>query len=113
MSSTGHLPAEALEEALALAGVGCWQWHMENRSLRVSANFHQLLGCPPGELPTTPEEWLQRVHADERPQLAALFDKLSTNKGPWPAQFHAATEARQRPVALVRRSPAERWRTRQ
>ena len=80
MSSTGHLPAEALEEALALAGVGCWQWHMENRSLRVSANFHQLLGCPPGELPTTPEEWLQRVHADERPQLAALFDKLSTNK---------------------------------
>ena len=79
MSFASQLPAEALAEALALAGVGCWQWHSAGRRLRVSANFHQLLGTLPDELPATPEAWLERVHADERRQLAALFEKLAAN----------------------------------
>ena len=79
MSFASQLPAEALAEALALAGVGCWQWHAADRRLRVSANFHQLLGAQPDELPATPEAWLERVHADERRQLAALFEKLAAN----------------------------------
>jgi signal transduction histidine kinase/CheY-like chemotaxis protein len=79
MSFASQLPAEALAEALALAGVGCWQWHSAGRRLRVSANFHQLLGTLPDELPATPEAWLERVHADERRQLATLFEKLATN----------------------------------
>jgi signal transduction histidine kinase/DNA-binding response OmpR family regulator/HPt (histidine-containing phosphotransfer) domain-containing protein len=77
MSFASQLPAEALAEALALAG--CWQWHSAGRRLRVSANFHQLLGTLPDELPATPEAWLERVHADERRQLATLFEKLATN----------------------------------
>jgi signal transduction histidine kinase/CheY-like chemotaxis protein len=79
MSFASQLPAEALEEALALAGVGCWLWQGEDRSLRVSANFHQLLGTTPDQLPATPEAWLERVHTDERAQLAALFDQLAAN----------------------------------
>jgi len=79
MSSASQFPAEALEEALALAGVGCWLWHGEERSLRVSANFHQLLGTTPEQLPATPEAWLECVHNDERAQLAALFEKLAAN----------------------------------
>ncbi len=79
MSFASQLPAEALEEALALAGVGCWLWHAEGRHLRVSANFHQLLGTDPDQLPASPEAWLERVHDDERAQLAELFEKLATN----------------------------------
>jgi PAS domain S-box-containing protein len=77
MPPASQLPATALEEALALAGVGCWLWHAEEHRLQVSANFHQLLGITPEQLPATPAAWLERVHADERTQLADLFDKLA------------------------------------
>ncbi|TXH02928.1 MAG: PAS domain S-box protein, partial [Rhodocyclaceae bacterium] len=77
MPPASQLPATALEEALALAGVGCWLWHAEDHRLQVSANFHQLLGITPEQLPATPAAWLERVHADERTQLADLFDKLA------------------------------------
>jgi len=86
MSFTSQLPAEALEEALALAGVGCWLWH-EDRRLQVSANFHQLLGTTPDQLPATPAAWLERVHPDERAQLAALFDQLAANTARGQAAF--------------------------
>lgn len=76
MTPSAPLTADALAEALALAGVGCWQWHAADRQLQVSANFHQLLGSRPETLPATREAWLARTHADERPQLAKLFDKL-------------------------------------
>jgi len=62
-----------------IAGVGCWSWHTEIRHLKVSGNFHNLLGCSPDALPTTQEGWLELAHADERSQLASFFTKLATN----------------------------------
>lgn len=73
------LASETLEEALAIAGVGCWVWDSGTRSFRLSANFHGLLGCPADGLPTSPEEWLARTHPDEQHLLAALFEKLTAN----------------------------------
>ena len=75
------LTAAALEEALAIAGVGCWVWDSATRSFRLSANFHGLLGCPADALPVSPEEWLARTHPDEQHLLASLFDKLTANSG--------------------------------
>jgi PAS domain S-box-containing protein len=80
MASAG-LTAEALEEALAVAGVGCWVWDNNTRSFKLSANFHGLLGCPADALPASPEAWLARTHPDEKHLLAALFDKLTANAG--------------------------------
>ena len=79
MSHSSQIPAEALEEALMIAGVGCWSWRTETRQLQVSRNFHSLLGCAPEVLPETPEAWLALAHIDERPQLAKLFERLATN----------------------------------
>ena len=79
MLHSSQIPAEALEEALMIAGVGCWSWHPETRELRVSGNFHSLLGCTPEALPQSPAAWLELAHADERPKLARLFELLATN----------------------------------
>ena len=62
-----------------IAGVGCWTWHSETRQLRISRNFHSLLGYAPDTLPETPEAWLALAHADERPQLTALLARLNAN----------------------------------
>ena len=77
MSAQGQLSAATLEQALALAGVGCWSW--QDGALRVSANFAGLLGCTPEELPVTPDDWLARTHADERASLAALLAGLASH----------------------------------
>jgi PAS domain S-box-containing protein len=80
MANAG-LTADALEEALAIAGVGCWVWDSKTRSFRLSANFHGLLGCAANALPASPEEWLARTHPDEQYLLASLFEKLTANTG--------------------------------
>jgi signal transduction histidine kinase/DNA-binding response OmpR family regulator/HPt (histidine-containing phosphotransfer) domain-containing protein len=87
MSPLGPLAAEALEEALAIAGVGCWQWHTAGRQLWISANFHQLLGGTPETLPATPEAWLELAHPGERQQLADLFESLGNNTARGQASF--------------------------
>ena len=77
MSPPGRVPAAALEEALAIAGVGSWLWYASTGRAAVSGNFHGLLGYPADSLPQTPQEWLALAHADERPQLAKLLDCLA------------------------------------
>lgn len=74
MSPPGRVPAAALEEALAIAGVGSWLWYGNTGRAAVSGNFHDLLGYPADGLPQTPQEWLALAHADERGQFAELLD---------------------------------------
>lgn len=78
--STTKLDSATLEEALAIAGVGCWVWDGKQQMLQHSANFHALLGTPANDLPETPEGWLSRTHPDEQKQLRAIFDKLVANQ---------------------------------
>lgn len=77
----GNITTKALEEALAIAGVGCWAWDTTSRTFRLSENFHQLLGCSVDGLPGTPEAWLASTHPDERHLLGDLFEKLTANEG--------------------------------
>ena len=76
MSHHGPLPATALEEALAIAGMGCWHWpHGSVRPL-LSASFSALLGYPHEALPQTPGQWLNLAHPDERRPFADLLEQL-------------------------------------
>lgn len=77
MSPPGHVPAAALEEALAIAGVGSWLWYGNRGCAAVSGNFHSLLGYPADNLPQSPQEWLALAHADERGQFAELLACLA------------------------------------
>ncbi len=77
MSPPGRVPAAALEEALAIAGVGSWLWYGNTGRAVVSGNFHDLLGYPADGLPQTPQEWLALAHADKRGQFAELLDCLA------------------------------------
>ena len=77
MSPPGHVPAAALEEALAIAGVGSWLWYGNSGCAAVSGNFHSLLGYPADNLPQSPQEWLALAHADERGQFAELLACLA------------------------------------
>lgn len=73
MSPSCDLSIEALEEALAIAGVACWIWFPTSPTPLRSVNFHHLLGCNDTALPRSATEWLNLAHPEDRPKLAALF----------------------------------------
>ncbi|MFA5073347.1 MAG: EAL domain-containing protein [Nitrospirota bacterium] len=57
--------------ALAIEGTrdGLWDWDIAGKQLYVSERWKSMLGYSDSEIRNTPEEWLNRVHPDDRPEL--------------------------------------------
>jgi diguanylate cyclase (GGDEF)-like protein/PAS domain S-box-containing protein len=53
--------------ALALAGAndGIWDWDLANDIMYLSLRWKTMLGLPPDDRTTSPNEWFGRVHADD------------------------------------------------
>ncbi|MGA2594199.1 MAG: EAL domain-containing protein [Bryobacteraceae bacterium] len=67
---------EALREseeryALAARGAndGLWDWDLENNQVYFSSRWKEMLGYQESEIGDSPEEWLSRVHREDRPLL--------------------------------------------
>jgi PAS domain S-box-containing protein len=78
MSSNGNIPAALLEEALAVAGLGCWIW--QDQQLRVSRNFPNLLGSTAEGMPGSPAAWIERAHPEDRAPLITLLEQLQAGR---------------------------------
>ncbi|HET9060991.1 MAG TPA: diguanylate cyclase, partial [Acidimicrobiales bacterium] len=61
------------EERYALAARaandGLWDWDLDRGSVYYSSRWAEMLGYPDGAIANKPEEWLDRVHPDDRPGL--------------------------------------------
>ncbi len=86
MPTTGNLPAAALAEALALAGIGCWLWQAPDR-LTVSPAFLGQLGLSAANAPASPEAWLSLAHPDDRASFADLLAAMAHGDGRIERQF--------------------------
>jgi len=71
---------EALREseeryALAARGAndGLWDWDLRTNTIYYSPRWKAMLGFGEQEIANTPEEWLGRVHPDERIELEAMI----------------------------------------
>ncbi len=69
---------EALREseeryALAAQGAndGLWDWDLRSNAIYYSCRWKSMLGYAKDEIGNMPEEWLSRVHADDRPEMEA------------------------------------------
>jgi len=81
------LPDTLLAEALSIAGVACW--HPAAHSDRqASDNLKDVLGCPASAVPTSVDDWLRLVHADDYTALSGL---LKTLNNPSPTESQQAT----------------------
>jgi diguanylate cyclase (GGDEF)-like protein/PAS domain S-box-containing protein len=80
---------EALREseeryALAVRGAndGLWDWNLLTNEVHWSARWKALLGYQESEIGTAPEEWLARVHPDDRPRVeCSLKTHLEQDSG--------------------------------
>ncbi len=73
--------AEALresEERYALAALGAndglWDWDLKTNTIYLSPRWKTMLGHQEGEIGNSPEDWLSRVHSDDRRLLQAKLN---------------------------------------
>jgi diguanylate cyclase (GGDEF)-like protein/PAS domain S-box-containing protein len=77
----------ASEERYALAARaandGLWDWDVPSGTVFYSPRWKAMLGYAEDEIGTKPDEWLSRVHADERDELEDMVvHQLSGGQGP-------------------------------
>jgi diguanylate cyclase (GGDEF)-like protein/PAS domain S-box-containing protein len=80
--------------ALALAGAndGLWDWDLRSSRLYLSARCKAMLGFTAVEGGEDPEEWLSRVHPEDRPAVdAALSDHLAGRTDHYETEYRILT----------------------
>ena len=60
--------------AASAANDGLWDWDLIAGRVIFSERWKAVVGCEPGEIGTSPDEWLERVHPDDRAGLYAGLD---------------------------------------
>lgn len=70
--------AERWELALEAAGDGVWDWSVQTGEMIFSRRFAQLLGFAEHEYGSHVEDWISRMHPDDKPHvMIALQDHLA------------------------------------
>ena len=68
------------EERYALAAEaandGLWDWNLRNNQIYFSARWKSMLGYSETEISTTPDEWLERIHEDDRERVTSRIYAL-------------------------------------
>ncbi len=67
--------ADALREAQARTHVGCFEWDIVTNKVRWSDELFRIYGCEPQSFEPTFEEFLERIHPDDRDAIrASVFE---------------------------------------
>jgi PAS domain S-box-containing protein len=66
---------ERLRLATSLAGVGTWDWDLRTDRAVNSESYFRLYGLAPSSRPPSMDEWLERVHPDDRARMRALTER--------------------------------------
>ncbi len=53
---------------------GLWDWNLETNRVFFSPRWLSMLGCEQQEVGNSPEEWLQRIHPEDRKQVQAWVE---------------------------------------
>ncbi len=62
---------------------GLWDWNLETDELLLSPRWSALLGLPEIERSTTPADWLDRIHPDERSRVREELRSATTGESPF------------------------------
>jgi len=62
--------------ALGCAGVGVWDWQLDDESLYLSPGWKQILGYADSELRSSPATWLDLLHDSDRPGMRRKVREL-------------------------------------
>jgi len=72
---------ERLRLALKAARMGTWQWDVASNTLAWDEQLHELYGMEPGQQVAQYEHFIERVHPDDRPFVAASVQRALEGGG--------------------------------
>ncbi len=75
--------AAALANAQRVAHLGDWEWDVETGSLSWSDEIYRIFGLVPGQIVPTFENFLDRVHAEDRAALQDAIDHAMRGEAPY------------------------------
>ncbi len=76
-----------LQLAQKIAGIGTWEWHIAENRCYWSESMGPLFGLPLGANAGNLENFLARVHPDDRPHIEAAVQRSVAEDAPYEIQF--------------------------
>lgn len=77
-----------LQQALEAAQNGMWDWHMQSGQLYFSPSYAALLGIPEQALETDQQQWMQRLHPNDREALLRHLQQRISAADPTPYEVN-------------------------
>lgn len=82
-----------LQMALDGAQESVWEWNLKSGNAKFSPQFYTMLGYEPGEFPAHQQEWLSRIHPDDRKQVQdTVMEGLAQHQENLIAEFRMRTK---------------------
>ncbi len=78
---------ERLQLATQAASLGVWEWDAATRLYTWDEHTHTIFGLNSGDFDGTPESWMQRLHEDDRPLVAARFQAVLDGANNYDQEF--------------------------
>ena len=72
---------ERLRMTLEVTQIGIWDWDLENDTWYASPIYYEMLGYEPQVGPSDRDEWLQRVHPEDREMVKKKITKILNHQG--------------------------------
>lgn len=77
-----------LRMALEGAQEAVWEWDLVSGKAKFSPQYYTMLGYEPDEFPPNQDEWLARIHPDERDAvIGKISDELAVNQDMYIAEY--------------------------
>ena len=82
-----------LQMALDAAQEAVWEWDLETGEARFSPEYYTMLGYLPDEFPSNQQEWLARIHPEDRDKVwHAIQQELSQHQDIYVTEFRMQTK---------------------
>ena len=82
------LSEKRLHQALEAAKDGMWDWDLQTHKLYFSPGYAALLGIHPDALGDDAQQWLQRLHADDRASFDRNLEQRLAARNPAPYEVN-------------------------
>ncbi|MBI3924432.1 MAG: EAL domain-containing protein [Armatimonadetes bacterium] len=80
--------------AVRSANDGIWDWDLRGDRVYYSPRWKEIVGAAPDEVDSTPQQWLDRVHSEDRERLQSDFDRLRSGERELLENEHRVRHAR-------------------
>lgn len=79
--------SERLQLALEASLTGTWDWDLQTNQVTWDDQLHALFGLKPGEFSGMPEDFLARIHPEDRPGIERIIRKAHEKRRQFYAEY--------------------------